>query len=762
MTSLDPIPLIIEAEEWDYLKRGIQQRMQSFQLFFQDIYDQRNILREGIIPLSLILDNPEFYRECVHLFQPNQSFFQWAACDLAKDSEGNWYVIRDHFSIPPMLSFALQNRLTQNQIFPELYEERLVQSISHFPLELLETLKSCAAAPDQAQIVVLSNATSQTSEFDHHSLARKLGLPVVHPQDLTVRNAVLHYKTIDGLRPIHLLLRCTNSNQLDPLTFNGLAGTPGLIDCLRFGNLQILNAPGTGIIGLRPLLKYTEAMVRYYKEESPILPALPTYLSEDREQFNHLLENKERYLFADRLNTYLSEQEIQKTIQSAPTSLVAHPRMVWDKTPVFDLKTREMIPLPYTLRCFATIRQQEIQIMPGGLTQVWKNEDLFNHSEFIAKDTWVIGGENRRTHRSLPLIRKNEEIPLGSRLAQSLFWMGRYLERAEATARFLYILDEIHRESSNRPQRALPLWQALSVMTGHKEDYLPRLYRKDHAKVSWYLTLDPKNPSSIFYSIQQAQSNASDLLDYIPPEGWTILNRLTQKLSELATTPTQEEETSLFSIRESLDHILNQTSAFHGMLFRTMPHDRGRDFLNLGSYLERSYLTLTALLSLYSDKNMIREESKKEERDIENELLTLLLRGLCTLDNYRRQFQFRSLPLPVAEFLLKDKQAPISLQFCFKRLHSLLSRSHHPSLQTRSEAMLRWANEIELTNLFPLQTISDSKGEPLFLNELQKIRNEIENLANQINDYFFTHQEDYPILFMNEESKPLHEIEVEM
>lgn len=139
---------------------------------------------------------------------------------------------------------------------------------------------------------------------------------------------------------------------------------------------------------------------------------------------------------------------------------------------------------------------------------------------------------------------RNRQL-LGSRLAESLFWIGRYIERAEATARFLYILDEIHRESPDRMQRSLPLWQALSLMTGHKSDYLPRIYKKDHKKVFWYLTLDPKNSSSILYSIRQAKINASELLDYIPPEAWTILNHLHQDLSELS----QEEMENRSSLR---------------------------------------------------------------------------------------------------------------------------------------------------------------------------------------------------------------------
>ena len=753
MSSLDPIPLIIEADEWDYLRRGIEQRMLSFQKFFQDIYDQRKILKEGFIPLHLVLDNPEFYRECVRLFSKDKAFFRWASCDLAKDSNGNWSVIRDHFSIPPMLSYALQNRRTQNQIFPELFEDRLVQSIGSFPLEMLETLKSLVSNPEQAQIVVLSNAANQSSEFDHSYLARKMGLPLVQPQDLTVRKAMLHYKTIHGLRPIHIALRCISSNHIDPLTFNGMGGTPGLMDCLRVGNLQIVNAPGTGILGQRRLLKYTDAIVRYYSREVPILPSLPTSLCEDQDELENLLSKKDKYIFAHHLNRPLLKNEMEELVKSSPNSLVAHPRKTWQRLPIFDPQTGETQLLPYSLRCFASVREGEIQLMPGGLTQVWPNDNLFNHSQFIAKDTWVIGGETRRSTISLPRIATQSGELLGSRLAESLYWIGRYLERAEATARFLYILDEIHRESTNRQQRVLPLWQALSLMTGHKAEYLPRLYRKDHAKVSWYLTLDPKNPSSILHSIRQAKANASDLLDYIPPEAWTILNQLYQKLSALSNEQTLEGETSLFSIRESLDHILNQTSAFNGMLFRTMAHDRGRDFLNLGSYLERSHLTLSSLLSLYSDKNVVREDVKPEETDVENEVLTLLLRGFCTLDNYRRQFQFRSLPLPVAEFLLKDKHVPVSLLFCFKRLHSLFARAHVSSLQSEAEEMLNYVNGMNLALLFPIRATSEIEGESGFLNELQTIRTKIEALSEHVNDHFFAHQTDSKILFMNEESE---------
>jgi uncharacterized circularly permuted ATP-grasp superfamily protein/uncharacterized alpha-E superfamily protein len=753
MLSLDPIPLVIDPEEWDYLRRGLQQRMLGFQRFFQDIYDQRKILKEGFIPLHLIMDNSEFYRECVRLFSQDKSFFRWASCDLAKDTHGNWHVVRDHFSIPPMLSYALQNRRTQNQIFPELFEDRLVQSIGTFPLDLLENLKALVSNPEEAQIVVLSNAATQSSEFDHSYLARKMGLPLVQPRDLAVRKAMLHYKTIHGLRPIHIALRCISSNHLDPLTFNGIDGTPGLVDCLRVGNLQIVNAPGTGIIGQRQLLKYTDAIVRYYTREVPILPSLTTHLCHDQEELENLLTKRERFTFAHHLNIPLTPEGIEEAIQNNPSSLVAHPRTEWQRIPVLQPETGETFDLPFTLRCFATVSSNSFHLMPGGLTQVWKSDDFFNHSQFIAKDTWVTGGESRRSPVSAPLAPTQTRQLLGSRLAESLYWIGRYLERAEATARFLYILDEVHRESSNRLQRALPLWQALSMMTGHKAEYLPRLYRKDHSKVSWYLTLDPKNSSSILHSIRQAKVNASDLLDYIPPEAWTILNRLDQMLTELSNEHPAESETSLFTIRKALDHVLNQTSAFNGMLFRTMTHDRGRDFLNLGTYLERTHLTLSSLLSLYSDKNVVREDSKPEETDIENEFLTLLLRGFCTLDNYRRQFQFRSLPLPVAEFLLKDKHVPVSLQFCFERLHSLFSRDQVVSLQTQTFHLIQRLDGIDLADLFPIRPTPENSEPSGFLKELDEIRTKIQTLSEQVSDHFFVHQTETQLLFMNEESE---------
>lgn len=751
MLSLDPLPHIIPTEEWEHLKIGLQQRMIAFQRFFHDIYTQRKILKEGFLPLDIILDNPEFYRECVGLFSSEKSFFRWASCDLAKDSSGNWHVIRDHFSIPPLLSYALQNRRTQNQIFPELFEGRLIQPVATFPLELLENLKQLVANPEEAQIVILSNGATESSEFDHSYLARKMGLPLVQPRDLTVRKATLHYRTIQGLRPIHIALRCISSNHLDPLTFNGIDGTPGLMDCLRIGNLQLVNAPGTGIIGHRPLLKFTDAIVRYYTREVPILPSLPTQRCKDYDELENLLEKRDQYYFAHQFNIPLSPEQISSALKEAPETLVAHPRISWAKLPTFNLAKNEIQELPFTIRCFATVSQNSIQLMSGGLTQVWKKPDFLNQSQFIAKDTWIEGAETRKTISTPLTLPTQTRQLLGSRLAESLYWIGRYLERAEATARFLYILDEIHQESTHQTSRAIPLWQALSTMTGHRSDYLPRLYKKDHARVSWYLTLDPKNSSSILYSLRQAKINASDLLDYIPPEAWTILNRLNQRLSDLAQDP--PTESSPFFIRESLDLVLNQASAFNGMLFRTMIHDRGRDFLNLGSYLERSSLTLSCLISLYSNPQVVFENSHPEETDVENETLSLMLRSFCTLDNYRREFQFRSLPIPVAEFLLKGRQAPISLLFCFERLQALLKRDPMIPLQAQAHQLIDHLHGMDLAELFPIQHSRKNEELPPFLKSLHEMRDRLEKLAEEVNDHYFSHHGESKILFMNEESE---------
>lgn len=723
--SLDLLPHQLEEKEWQKLEKGLLQIAQTFQNFLQDIYGEGKIFKQPNFPYELVLGHPDYQRD--YRVLPDQPRLRFMAVDLVKENNNTWHIADFHLAAPLGIAYALQNRRIQSQIFPELREKVHVFSISQFPAQLLENLQSSSTASTSTKrIALLSEATTRHEEFEYSFLARKMGIILAQSRDLIVRDNVLHYKTIAGLQPIHTLLQFSSQSTLDPVTSGKPHGIPGLFQSWRSGMTQLVNPLGNRVAENRALFPWFSEMTRFYLQEDCLLNTMPTFFLSHSSHRKIVEENLDNFNFYQNGSTLRAIKNPKKALKQSAS--LAHPKLNYD-TLSYLTKYGAFNEKPFILRCFILIDRNSIEVIPGGLTKLVKEDHLFLKSPYVAKDTWVVDANPHSIpHATIqPASFSPVTDQLGSRPAESLYWLGRYTERAECIARMFSVLDEVRLES-NLGDNPLwqPLWEALSRASGYNNSFLPQ-FSKDHIKTAFHITFDSENAASLLNSVRQARQNANALQDYIPPEAWTVINRLEQTLTSHAEQSISLGASAMIAIRRGLENALNQLASFRGIAMRTMLQDTGNGFFYTGLYLERILMTTVSLQATYASQSSL-SSTWDEDQDIENPLLNAFLRMMGTQDAYHRKYQQRAHPLYVAEMLLTEKRSPASLSFCLRRLSDFFTRqiqNFEPGEQIVAQLFNLLNEPIHLETLNPL---------------LDNISHRASELHNLISDTFFQHQ----------------------
>jgi uncharacterized circularly permuted ATP-grasp superfamily protein len=302
----DIIPRIIPGHEWDNIELGIQQRLKALNLFLKDIYNEQQILKDKIIPASLVASCPHYTREVFGIKVAHDIYVHISGIDLIRGEDGRFYVLEDNLRTPSGVSYMLENREVTKRIFPYMLTTCQVRRVSNYPLLLHEILLQLA--PSQIAnptVVLLTPGVFNSAYYEHTFLARQMGISLVEGRDLMVDNHKVYMKTTDGLEQVHVIYRRIDDEYLDPLVFkpDSALGVPGLLSAYRKGNVAIVNAVGNGVADDKAVYAYVPNMIRYYLNEEPILPNVPTYQLSDR--------NAREYVF-----DHINEMVVKRTNQS--------------------------------------------------------------------------------------------------------------------------------------------------------------------------------------------------------------------------------------------------------------------------------------------------------------------------------------------------------------------------------------------------------------------------------------------------------------
>ncbi|OBQ57394.1 circularly permuted type 2 ATP-grasp protein [Tamlana sp. s12] len=400
----DIVPRIITASEWDHIDKGIKQRLKALNLFIKDIYHDQFIIKDGIIPAELIYSCPYFLREMKGVHVPHDIYVHIAGVDLIRNSDGEFYVLEDNLRTPSGVSYMLENREISKRIFPGILPKNNIRPVSDYPNLLYRKLKELSYQSNP-NVVLLTPGIYNSAYYEHTTLARLMGIELVEGSDLVVQDHVVYMKTTSGLKRVDVIYRRVDDDFLDPLEFNASSalGVAGIMAAYRKGNVNIVNAPGTGIADDKAIYIYVPDMIRYYLNEEPILNNIKTYQLANPEDYKYVVENIKKMVLkkTDGSGGYgmlmgheASDEDIADylaTVDKKPENFIAQPILSLSTAPCCI--NGVLSPRCIDLRPFALTGTDGIDITPGGLTRVALKEGslVVNSSQGGgSKDTWVI------------------------------------------------------------------------------------------------------------------------------------------------------------------------------------------------------------------------------------------------------------------------------------------------------------------------------------------------------------------------------------
>ena len=608
--QLDPIPFIIAPDEWRELEAGLIQRATLLNKILADCYGPQDLIRSRWLSPALVFAQPDFLRPCHNIRATADTFLNFYAADLARSPDGQWWVISDRTQIPTGAGYALANRLTTSRILPEPFRDNYVHRLAGFFREVQNSLVQLAPRlQDKARVVMLTPGPHNETYFEQAYLARYLGYMLVEGQDLTVRDHHVFLKTLTGLEQVDVILRRVDDDFCDPLELrnDSMLGVPGLIEAIRAGNVVVANALGSGLLESPAFMAFLPGLCRHVLGEKLRLPSVATWWCGQESAQEYVLEHLDELVVKPAFRTHrrtpdpekpLSEEErdaLKRHIEFDPDLFVAQKRVELSTAPSWD--GRGLSPKPIGLRVFLVATPDGYRVMPGGLTRVSPD----GGGRFISmqrggssKDTWVTSElpveEVSLLHaagQSVELRRTGNNLP--SRLADNFFWLGRYSERADATARLLR--SALQRFNPERTGSALPLLAPLLrtlEVQGPLHGVLdtPDLRQNPEAFEAELLAgiFDPARSGSLRRIVDHLERLAMLVRDRTSSDMWRALSRLNDRL----TLPTASPVLLAGDAVGVLNEILIGLAAFHGLARENMTRAQAWRFLDMGLRLERA------------------------------------------------------------------------------------------------------------------------------------------------------------------------------
>lgn len=402
----DLLPRIIPNDEWQTVEQGLTQRIIALNLFLNDIYHDAKIVKDGIIPESVVKEAAHYRPEMCGVDVPKDIYLQICGTDLIRDDKGKYLVLEDNGRCPSGVSYLLENREAMKRAFPRLYRESGVRPVDNYPEMLLKTMQHLSPRAGQTPVcVLLTPGVYNSAYFEHTFLARKMGIEIVEGRDLIVLNGYVFMRTTHGLVQVDVIYRRLDDDFLDPRVFrkDSMLGVPGLMEAYLSGNVALANAVGTGVADDKVTYAYVDDMIRYYLDQEPILESVPTYLAWRDEDRKYILDNLESLvvkaanesggygMLMGPSSTAKQRAEFATKIKENPRNYIAQPVVSLSRHPTIcgenSIEGRHIDLRPFILY------GEKVEIIPGGLTRVALNKGslIVNSSQGGgSKDTWVL------------------------------------------------------------------------------------------------------------------------------------------------------------------------------------------------------------------------------------------------------------------------------------------------------------------------------------------------------------------------------------
>ena len=749
---IDLVPLIIQAEEWRYIEAGVIQRAQLLNLILEDLYGSQKLIFENRLPAELLYANPAFLRPMAGVEIPKQSYLHLLAVDLARSPSGRWWVLADRTQAPSGAGYALENRLIVADAHPDLFRNSNVERLTPFFRAQRDALVALSGRA-QPRIVLLTPGPFNETYFEHSYLARYLGFTLVEGADLTVRDRRVYLKTVDGLQQVDVILRRVDDSFCDPLELRGdsYLGVAGLVDAIVAGNVRVANALGSGVIETAAIMPFLPGLSRHILGESLKLPSVATWWCGEDYALEWVMEHLESVVikpafpsrpmepvFGAELAKAEKRQLVDK-LRSRPFDYVAQEQVALSAAPVLDGGT--LFSRSTVLRTYVVNTGSGWIAMPGGLARVAGAESSVvsmqrgGHS----KDTWIISAGAIETFGNTPPVRgrplelRPTAADLPSRAADNLFWLGRYVERAENKARILRTLTtHVRRAASAELDSLLRLYRCLDCSSSTLPKRRKAAARELEDEIV-SLMKDSKRGDSLASTVSEVQRVGGNARERLSIDMLRVIGALPDAV--------QVEDYVLFGEYPAvLNGCLELLSAFSGMERENITRGPGWLFLNLGRRLERAVQCTRQVREIAAPLG---------ER--EWPFLEYLLEVADSSMTYRARYYTTMQPVAVLDVLMADPANPRSLDFQVSHLADLYGKlpQHVPEDLRAMQDGLRLLRSFDLRHLdYPQSGGTDSGHVPGELLRLQHCFKELENLfpawSNNLSGKYFSHARAFP------------------
>lgn len=406
----DIIPRIIDKKEWNQIERGLKQRVRALNMFIDDLYHEQRIVKDKVFPGDLLKDSVNFRPQCMGVSPPNNIWAHICGSDLVRDEHGTVYVLEDNLRVPSGVSYMMENRMVMKRVFPDLFEDYNILPVDDYPSQLYDMLASMSPRDiEQPEIVVLTPGIYNSAYFEHSYLAQQMGAELVEGRDLFVDDDdIVYMRTVNGLSRVDVIYRRIDDMYMDPEVFlpDSSLGVPGLMRAWKAGKVALANAPGAGVADDKVVYAYVPEFIKYYLNEEPLLPNVPTYKCINKEERDYVLDNLDKLVvkpanesggYGMLIGPQASQKErdkFKRLIKKDARNYIAQPMLILSTAPT--LVGNRVEPRHLDLRPFVLSGKDSIQVTTGGLTRVAlrKGSTVVNSSQGGgSKDTWIVDME---------------------------------------------------------------------------------------------------------------------------------------------------------------------------------------------------------------------------------------------------------------------------------------------------------------------------------------------------------------------------------
>jgi len=676
--NLDLIPLVIDGREWDHIEQSIIQRATLLNAMIADVYGAQTLIHKRHLPAEMLFANPHFLRPCCGITPPGGVHLHTYAADLARSPSGQWWVIADRTQAPSGIGYALENRLVSAQTLPSVFNQCRVRQLGHFFEAARNALLTIA--PNRRlnpRVVLLTPGPHNETYFEHSFLARQWGFPLVEGADLTVRDNRVFLKTLAGLEPVDLVLRRMDDSFCDPLELRGdsLLGIPGFVQAVRMGNVAVANALGSGLAETALQMAFLPGLSRQLLNEELRMPSVATWWCGDKDPRRYVLEHLNELVIKPTFPRFgqnaefpaqmsaAARRDLTARIEAHPEQFLAQEQVALSTAPV---RVEEVIAARHVvLRVFAIWDGSSYSVLPGGLTRVSQQDQSLVVSMQLgggSKDTWVLNSHEAEVTYSRgaePVVTARSSAELPSRVADNLFWLGRYAERVESGVRFVRVLlpglsGEADLARGASIETVVHLLGGMNFLSPEFAAGSLATQRWNLQRLLGMMVFDPTRTSGIGWNLKHIRRVSWPLKERLSQDTWRVLQQLEMDFS--ATPPAETEQRFVAAMR-LLDRAVVTLSAFAGLLTENITRGYGWRFLQIGRRLERS-LQMTALL---------RVGITQAPFDLEP-YLQMLLEIADSAITYRTRYFTTMRTEFVLELLLADESNPRAVAFQLARL----------------------------------------------------------------------------------------------